>query len=146
MPVLYNSAGRPEPSPEIARRLQAIDPGLKLQWVTGVAGNWAVTMRWPEHSPKWRTVQSGEVAPDRAWDILGWLPMDCPLDTAPPLIERMLRTFPNEDVQKLANAVGEWNEEKAGQAEVEAAIAEVLDMPDPSATAPKKRGRPRKER
>ena len=146
MPVLYNSAGRPEPSPEIARRLQAIDPGLKLQWVTGVAGNWAVTMRWPEHSPKWRTVQSGEVAPDRAWDILGWLPMDCPLDTAPPLIERMLRTFPNEDVQKLANAVDRWNEKKAGQAEVEAAIAEVLDMPDPSATAPKKRGRPRKER
>lgn len=144
MPVLYNSAGRPEPSPEIARRLQAIDPGLKLQWVTGVAGNWAVTMRWPESSDKWRTVQSGEVAADRAWDILGWLPMDCAVDDAPALIERMLRTFPSEDVQKLAGAVGQWNVEKAGQAEVEAAIADVLDMPDP--TAPKKRGRPRKER
>lgn len=146
MPVLYNSAGRPEPSPEIARRLQAIDPGLKLQWVTGVAGNWAVTMRWPEHSDKWRTVQNGSVSPDRAFDILGWLPMDCSLDDAPALVERMLRTWPVEDVQKLANKVQQWNETQAGQAEVEQAIAEVLDMPDPSAVKPKKRGRPRKER
>ena len=146
MPVLYNSAGRPEPSPEIARRLKAIDAGLKLQWITGVAGNWAVTMRWPEHSPKWARVQSNEVSPDRAFDILGWLPMDCPLDEAPALIERMLRTFPSEDVQKLANAVQGWNDTKAGQAEVEQAIAEVLDMPDPSAIKPKKRGRPKKER
>ena len=145
MPVLYNSAGRPEPSPEIARRLQAIDPGLKLQWVMGVAGNWAVTLRWPEHSDKWRTVQDGSVPADKAFDILGWLPMDCALDDAPALIERMLRTFPSEDVQKMANAVSHWNDAKAGQDAVEKAIAEVLDMPDPT-QAPKKRGRPKKER
>jgi hypothetical protein len=144
MPVLYNSAGRPEPSPAIVRRLRAIDSGLGLQWVTGVAGNWAVTMRWPEQSEKWRLVQSGELPADRAWDIVGWLPMDCPLDDAPALMERMLRTYPREDVQRLANAALQWNEEQAGQEEVEAAVAEVLDLPNPA--APKKRGRPRKEK
>jgi hypothetical protein len=144
VPVLYNSAGRPEPSPEIARRLRSIDPGLRLQWIAGVAGNWAVLHEWPADSPKRRLVQDGTMPADKAFDIVGWLPMDCPLDQAPPLIERMLRTYPNAEVQRLADRAQHWNDTKAGQESVEAAVAEVLDLPDPA--APKKRGRPRKEK
>lgn len=145
MPMLLNAAGRPEPSPEVQRRLRAIDPGIAVQWIAGAGSNWAVTQTWRENDRRWEWVQTGVTPRHKAFDILGYLPFDCPLEQAPSYLERMLRTFPREDVQRMADMVGTWNEEKAGQDEVEAAIAEVLDMPDPT-QAPKKRGRPRKER
>lgn len=145
MPVLLNSAGRPEPSPEIQRRLGAIDPNLSLRWVAGIGSHWAVTCRWREGDRRWEWVQTGVTPPDRAFDIFGYLPMDCPLEQAPAYIERVFRTFPRDDARKMADAVASWNDDKAGTEEMEEAVAEVLDMPDPT-QAPKKRGRPRKER
>lgn len=145
MPMLLNAAGRPEPSPEVVRRLKAIDPRLKVQWVAGIGGNWAVTCDWAENDRRWEWVQQGRTGRDRAYDVFGYIPFDCPLDEAPALIERMFRQYPRDDARKMAESVLRWNEESAGQAEVEQAVAEVLDMPDPT-QAPKKRGRPKKER
>ena len=145
MSMLLNAAGRPEPSPEVARRLRAIDPRLKVQWVAGIGGNWAVTCDWSEHDRRWEWVQQGRTARDRAYDVFGYIPFDCPLEQAPALIERMFRQYPRDDARKMADAVLQWNEDKAGQADVEQAIAEVLDMPDPT-KAPKKRGWFNKER
>lgn len=145
MPVLLNSTGRPEPSPEIQRRLAAITPGLSLRWMSGMGANWAVCLKWRDGDRRWQWVQEGRTAPDAAFDILGYIPMDCPPEQAPAYFERMFRSFPREDVRNMTDALTKYNEEEAGKAEVEQAIAEVLDSPDPSRVAPKKRGRPRKE-
>ena len=56
--------------------------------------------------------------------------MDCSLAEAPAYIERVLRTFPREDVQKLVDRVAKWNAEPAKKA-AEAAFAEVLDSAKP---------------
>lgn len=144
MPVLLNSAGRPEPSPEISRRLAAITPRLTLRWLEGIGPSWAVCLAWPEGDRRWERVQTGKTRPDRAFDIIGYLPRECPLDEAPAYLERMLRDYPRDEVRNMTDAVARWNEQEAGKAEVEQAVAEILDSPNP--TVPKKRGRPRKER
>lgn len=144
MPVLLNSAGRPEPSPEISRRLAAITPRLTLRWLEGIGPSWAVCLAWPEGDRRWERVQTGKTRPDRAFDIIGYLPRECSLDEAPAYLERMLRDYPRDEVRNMTDAVARWNEQEAGKAEVEQAVAEILDSPNP--TVPKKRGRPRKER
>lgn len=146
MPVLLNSAGRPEPSPEIQRRLAAITPRLQLQWLAGIGQNvWAVCLKWAEGDRRWEWVQKGRTDPAMALDIIGYLPRDCGPEQAPPYLEKMMREFPREDVRRMTDAVAQWNQTEAGKDEVEQAIAAVLDSPDPSQTAPRKRGRPRKE-
>lgn len=146
MTVLLNSAGRPEPSPTIQRRLAAIAPGLTLRWIAGTGPDWAVVLPWRQGDRRWAWVQNGQTDPSSAFDIIGYLPRDCGPDEAAPYLERMLRSYPREEVRKMTDAVARWNEESAGKAEVEAAVADILDRPDPAATVPRKRGRPRKEK
>lgn len=141
--VLLNALGRPEPSPEVSRRLKAIHEGLHLRWVSGVEGHWAVCLTFQPDDRRWELVQTGEIPPDKAFEIIGFLPMDCGPDEAPPYLERSFRTFPKDYVQNMTSAMEHWNTSAVQQA-VETAIGEVLDMPDPSSVAPRKRGRPRK--
>lgn len=143
MPVLLNSAGQPEPSPAIQRRLAAITPGLQLLWLPGMGQSWAVILKWRESDRRWEWVQEQNYDPTRTFDIIGYLPKDCSLDEAAPYLERMLRTYPRDDVRNMVDKVAKWNEEEAGRADVEQAVAEILDSPNPSQQ--KKRGRPRKE-
>ena len=100
-------------------------------------------MAWEESDPRWKHVQSQEIDPLRSMDIVGYLPMRCSLDEAPAYLERSLRQFPRQDVQQIADGIVRFNETVPLQDAVNAAIAEVLDSPDPSGTA-KRRGRPRK--
>jgi hypothetical protein len=141
--VLLNSAGMPEPSPEISRRLTAISPGLHLRFLGSTGQHWAVCQTWDANNTGWARIQSGEVNPDRAFDIIGYLPVDCPVEQAPALLERMLRTYPKEDVRNMADAVYAYNETTPAAQAVEQAIAEVLDRPDPT-MAKRPRGRPKK--
>lgn len=143
MPVLLNSAGRPEPSPAIQRRLAAITPGLTLQWMEGIGQTWAVTLRWREGDRRWKWVQEERYDPTRAFDIIGYLPKDCSPEQAPAYLEQMLRTYPRDDVRNMVDKVAQYNEQDAGREQVEQAVAEILDAPDPSQQ--KKRGRPRKD-
>jgi len=76
-------------------------------------------------------------------DIIGYLPMDCPPDSAPGYLAKMFREYPREDVNRMLDAMDALNAQPA-QAAMEAAIAEVLDGADPSGTAKRGRGRPRK--
>ena len=62
--------------------------------------------------------------------MIGYLPVDCSLAEAPAYIERVLRTFPREDVQELVDRLAKWNAEPAEKA-AEAAFAEVLDSAKP---------------
>lgn len=142
-PVVLNHRGTPEPSSEIQRRLRAVHPRLLLRYVDTFTEHWAICMAWEENDPRWQHVQSQDIDPLRSMDIIGYLPMSCSLDQAPAYLERSLRQFPREDVQRVANHVMEFNANAPINQAMNQAIAEVLDSADPSGTA-KKRGRPRK--
>jgi hypothetical protein len=143
--LLLNALGRPEPSPEVSRRLTAIHAGLSLRWIPGAGEHWAVCMAWQPEDGRWQYVQNGSYDAHLTYDIIGYLPMTCGPDEAAPYLERSFRTFPREDIQRMSDAMENWNTGNIQQA-LDAAIGEVLDSPDPSLgmDAPRKRGRPRK--
>ena len=143
--LLLNALGRPEPSPEVSRRLKAIHTGLSLRWVAGAGEHWAICMAWQPEDRRWATVQEGAYDPHLTFDIIGYLPMSCGPDEAAPYLERTFRTFPREDIQRMSAAMENWNTGHIQEA-LDAAIGEVLDRSDPSSVmdAPRKRGRPRK--
>lgn len=130
--VLLNALGRPEPSPEVSRRLKAIHAGLHLRFVDTFGEHWSVCMTWEPEDRRWEQVQTGEVAPDRAFDIIGYLPMLCGADEAPSYLERMFRTFPREDIQRMSDAMSNWNTDVIANA-YESALSDVLDRSNPVA-------------
>lgn len=144
MPVLLNSAGQPEPPTHVVGRLRAIHAGLSLKFLSHTGEHWAICLAWEPDDARWERVQSGETDPARAYDIIGYLPIDCPVDEAPAHLERVLRTYPKDTVRNMADAVLQHNDTAPVAAMMDEALAEVLDRPDPTAVTQKKRGRPRK--
>lgn len=108
-----------------------------------VQGMWAVCLTWTDEDARREWIRTESYDPSKAWDIIGYLPMDCPPDAAPGYLAKMFREYPREDVNRMLDAMEQLNAQPA-QAAVEAAIAEVLDGADPSGTAKRGRGRPRK--
>jgi hypothetical protein len=96
-------------------------------------------MRWDETDRRYVELQQQTIDPDRAFDIIGYLPIDCSVDSAPSYIERALRQYPAEDVRRVADFVEQFNATSPVASAMEQAIAEVLDAP-----VAKKRGRPPK--
>lgn len=131
--VLLNALGRPEPSPEVSRRLKTIHSGLHLRFVDSYQGeNWSVCMSWQPEDVRWAAVQNGSYDPDLTYDIIGYLPMLCGPDQAGSYLERMFRTFPREDIQKMSDAMANWNTDAIQEA-YESALSDVLDRPNPAA-------------
>lgn len=124
----------------IQRRLREIHGGLHLRFVQGM---WGVCLTWADNDTRREWIRTEYYDPSKAWDIIGYLPMDCPPDSAPGYLAKMFREYPREDVNRMLDAMEQLNAQPA-QAAVEAAIAEVLDGADPSGTAKRGRGRPRK--
>ena len=142
MPILLNAQGRPEPSPEVTRRLLEVHAGLFLRFFDQTGANWAICWAWPKSDPRWEAVQTGAADPAAAFDIVGWLPMDCAVEEAPAYLERSLRSYPKEEVARLAERVTHFNMAGgATQALVEEAIGEVLDGADPTGKTKTRRGK-----
>lgn len=139
-PVLLNSAGVPEPSSEVQRRLRAIHPRLSLKYVVVAPSSWAVTLEWAENDERRERVRTGRLDPASAYDIIGYLPMDAAVEEAPAYLSRMFREYPLDHVRNIADHVENFNATAPVQAAVEAAAAAVLDNANPTA-APKRRGR-----
>ena len=142
--LLVNHLGTPEPSPEIQRRLRGVHPQLHLRYLAG-GGHWALCFEWSENDARRERIQRRDLDPDKAYDIVGYLPMNCSVDQAPAYLEKSLRSFPKAEIQRMADDVWQYNETAPAQQAVEEAIAEVLNSPDPTGTEIKRpRGRPRK--
>lgn len=135
MALILNSAGKPEPSPEIQRRLRYIHPGLHLRYIEAIGAIWAVCTNWTDQDRRWERVQSGEVGAEAAYDIVGYLPLGCNVDEAPSHLERVFREYPSADAKKFIDNIDEYNRMPA-QVAAEEAIAEVLDSPNPEGKAP----------
>lgn len=138
-PVVLSHRGTPEPSSEIQRRLRAVHPRLFLRYVEVFDAHWALCMRWDDNDRRFSDVQDQIIDPDRAFDIIGYLPMACSADQAPAYIERSLRQYPMDEVRRIADFVENYNASAPVMAAMDEAIADVLDNP-----VAKKRGRPRK--
>jgi hypothetical protein len=131
MTVLLNARGLPEPSPEIQRRLREVHPDLSIRFVNPTIGSWAICLDWLPDDPRRAYVQRGELDPFNTTDIIGYLPMDCPVADAPAYVQQALRAYPKENVQRMADFVAAPNRGNI-DALAEAALAEVLDQRDPS--------------
>ena len=140
MAVLLNAAGQPEPPTHVVARLRALHAGLHLRCHTYPSAHWAVCMAWEAGDRRWERVQTGETNPDSAYDIIGYLPLDCPVDEAPAYLERMLRQYPKDEIRNMADYVQQYNADAPVDAAIEEALVEALEAP----VLPKKRGRPKK--
>lgn len=107
--MLYNAYGNPEPSPEIQRRLRALDPRLFLEYLPDFAKHWAVKCRWRHDDRRWEKVQTGQVPESAAADIVCWLPIDCSADEAPAYLERSLGVFSQRHADRLMFDLERWN-------------------------------------
>lgn len=86
----------PEPPFGLLERLHALNRRLGLLWF-GSVHRWGVTFDWSADDPRRARIQAGEIDPRRAFDLVGMLPDDCPLDQVAGWLERELRTHPNKD-------------------------------------------------
>ena len=126
---IVNERGTPEPPTDVVARLRRVDPHLSLRYFGGFngAGHWGLVWSWPQSDPRWAEVQGQRVDPEKAFDIIGWVPMDCPVEQVPAYVERALRTFPREDVQRVASQMVQWNTEGVAQQQVADAAAEAAE-------------------
>lgn len=92
--LLVNERGVPQAPADVAGRLRGIDPHLGLrcyQW--GVTRQWAVIWTWEATDPRMARVQSGEIDPATAVDIMGYLPLDATPEDAVGIVGRMLKSM-----------------------------------------------------
>ena len=142
MAVLLNAAGQPEPPTAVVARLRALHAGLSLKFLTHTGEHWAVCMAWQPEDRRWERVQQGETDPASAYDIIGYLPVDCPTDEAPAYLERTFRQYPKDEIRNMADHVLDYNANAPVSEAIEAALTDALEDP----ILPKKRGRPKKLR
>ena len=137
-PVLVNDRGLPEPSPEIARRLRQVDPGLFLA-MSPFSPVWQIRRTWPEGDPRYRLAQAGELDPNNTFDIIGTLPLDCSVEEAPAYLAQTFGQVADASERKRwLDKVTQYNASGVGQAEVvEQAAQEAVE----TLAAPKTKGR-----
>lgn len=123
--ILYNASGSPEPSPEIQRRLRALDSRLYLEFTPDFAKHWMVKCRWQEGDRRWEKVQTGAIPESKAADIVGWLPVDCSVDEAPAYLERSLQTFSQRHADRILFDLERWNAGGVQESQVNEVMADL---------------------
>lgn len=111
--MLTDLSGRPLPPSDIARRLERIDNTLGMVYVQMGAngtGTWAITKTWTPTDPRRAHIQAGSVKPDEDWDVIAYLPPDCPVEQAYGYFVSRMKTSTREDVRHMLNRVHLWNE------------------------------------
>jgi hypothetical protein len=87
-----NEYGVPIPSAELQERVRRVDPAIQLRafyWGRNEI-RWAAQYAWPENDPRRARIQSGELDPAKAWDIICYAPLDCSPDEFVGLLDRGL--------------------------------------------------------
>ena len=116
--------GRPQPPQELVAKLQQYDPRIGLFYTNAA---WAITEAWREHDPRRQWIKAGEMQPEMAFDICGYLPVTCSIDQAPAYIERELRNCTAEQFQALRAAVVHWNDAQQDAIVENTVLAAVSD-------------------
>lgn len=116
--MILDVTGAPVPPQDIVDRLQRIDDHLDLKYVQmgdpemGLK-HWAVVERWNANDSRRARIQAGEMSPESAFDVIGYLPLDTNPESAFGYIEMTLtriRGHPRIHVDHLLNNLHKWNE------------------------------------
>jgi len=133
MEVILNERGNPVPPTEVQKRLKDIHSRLSLRFMEGsLKSHWAITMDWTKKDPR----HAKNDRKDRAFDIIGYLPVGCSIDEAPAYLAKTFRTYPRKDVQSLLDRIDKFNASVKEDA-VDKATGEVLSKSDPTGGASK---------
>jgi len=107
------------PSPEINDRLAKIDPRLSLRLLVLPEGpaQWVVVYRWAQDDARRQLVKEGKLSDDMTFDILTYLPADCPPDQAFGYIVNGIKYFPanRAELDKMLLRVDEYNKYNQSQ-------------------------------
>jgi hypothetical protein len=99
--------GRPLPPQDLLDRIRRYDARIGLFYTNAA---WAITEAWTDDDARREWIKRGEMQPEMAFDICGYLPITCSLDEALPYIERELRTHTAESFQAIRYAASHWND------------------------------------
>ncbi len=99
--------GRPQPPVELIEKLHQYDARIGLFYTNAA---WAITEAWKDDDPRRERIQQGDMQPEMAFDIAGYLPITCSLDEALPYIERELRNHTAESFAALRYTANHWND------------------------------------
>lgn len=114
--------GRPQPPLELIAKLQQYDPRVGLFYTNAA---WAITEAWKEDDPRRARIQQGDMQPEMAFDICGYLPITCSLDEALPYIERELRVHTAESFAAIRYVASHWNDVAQPAAVEDALLGQV---------------------
>lgn len=135
---LVNERGGPVPPADILSRTKTIHAALSLRFMPDLDhSTWALTWEWPDTDSRWARVRSGEISRESAYDIIGYLPLDCTVEQAPSYIEAHLKHYPKEEIRKLHASVTHWNDVTVPAQQVAALLADTLDDVARAERAPK---------
>lgn len=131
---IRDAGGIPQPPSDILAALKRWEPALGLRYVNV---QWALTWEWKEHDPRRQWIKDGKYNANDAYDIVGYVPLDCPLEEVPAYAVKALRQYPREEVRKLADTVGNYNVHDVGKQQVADVLNATLDSPDFNASVTK---------
>jgi hypothetical protein len=125
--------GQSHVPPEVAEKLKDIDPRLFIRpamsmYQDNVEGGsqqhhtwvWHVCLKWPEGDPRYARIQSGEIAPEHACDLVATIPAALRLDEVPGYVARHMTV--SVTPAAIANKIAQWNQDqqlRAGAATVD---------------------------
>jgi hypothetical protein len=127
MGIVLNQHGTPEPPSDLLARLRRVHPALSLRWSQMPGRPWAMTWEWQSEDARWERVRQSEIPPASAFDIIGYLPADCPIDQAGAYVEASLRSYPREEVQKARQRMTHWNEVELPKAQMNEVLVDTMD-------------------
>lgn len=105
--LVRNAEGIPQPPTDLLERIRRENPGVGLFYTKA---QWAITEGWKDDDPRRERIKTGEMQPQFAFDICGYLPITCSLDEAPAYINRELTSWTAEQFKGIRDAVRHWND------------------------------------
>jgi hypothetical protein len=89
--MIFGTDGIPEPPSDLVRRLAQVDPRLEMMFLAMAGGCWAFIERWGPNDSRYSFIQTGEMAPEANFDVLGYAPADVTAEDAFAILEKGLR-------------------------------------------------------
>lgn len=120
---LFIPGGAAHVPTDVQERLKQIDPLLGIvpqqtrvldsgaeEMRRGLEWRWVVVRHWAENDPRRRMILQG-YNPDFAFDRLGEIPADCPLDQVPSYLRQNLR--PTSTPSHIWREIEKWNADQS---------------------------------